>query len=64
MIDMTSIKIRAWRKRLGFTQARAAELLGVSIRAIKHWEAGTRRPRKSILLLMAAIGGQNVPSEQ
>jgi len=36
--------VRGWRCRHGLTQMQAAELLGVSIRAVTHWEAGTRLP--------------------
>ena len=49
------IEIKRWRKRLGITQARAAELLGVSLRAIKYYESGERQPRESVLRLAAMI---------
>jgi len=32
--------LRAWRNRVGLTQARAGEILGVTARAIAKWEAG------------------------
>ncbi len=37
-------KIRAARKRLGLSQARAAALVGVGMRTYCHWEAATRIP--------------------
>lgn len=40
---MNATEFRAWRTRLGWTQAIVADKLGVSVRAVKHYEAGTRR---------------------
>ncbi len=37
-------RIKAARKRLGITQARAAALCGVSLRTWSHWERGARLP--------------------
>ena len=54
-MKMSKVAIKRWRKRLGITQARAAELLGVSVRAIKYYEAGERQPRESVVKLAAAI---------
>jgi transcriptional regulator with XRE-family HTH domain len=34
--------IRAWRQRLGLTQTQAGDELGVTLRAIQHYEGGTR----------------------
>jgi len=51
MKKKSSNSFAEWRRGLGITQARAAELLGVSIRAIKHYEAGTRQPRESVVKL-------------
>jgi transcriptional regulator with XRE-family HTH domain len=34
--------MKAWRLRLGLTQAQAGEALGVTLRAIQHYEGGTR----------------------
>jgi DNA-binding transcriptional regulator YiaG len=34
--------IRALRAKLGYSQQRLADALGVSVRTVKHWEAGTR----------------------
>jgi transcriptional regulator with XRE-family HTH domain len=37
---MSGQALRAWRKRLGLTQAQAGEILGVTPRAVAKWEAG------------------------
>ena len=37
---MTGEEFKAWRKRLGMTQARAAEVLGITLRGIQKREAG------------------------
>src|SRR5262245_57140620 len=36
--------LRAWRERLGLTQAEAAELLGVHAVTLARWEVGMRTP--------------------
>src|SRR5204862_7155473 len=36
--------IPAARRRLGLSQARFAQLLGISVRTLHHWEQGSRRP--------------------
>ena len=54
LID-TSTKMKQWRKRLGITQVKAAELLGVSERAILHYEHGERSISKTIALLAAYV---------
>lgn len=42
--------LKAWRERLGITQARAAELLDVSPRTYQGWEAGRDFDRYRILM--------------
>lgn len=40
------VRLRAWRNsHRGWTQAMAAEHLGVSERTYENWEAGTNEPR-------------------
>jgi len=41
-----SIRFQEKRKGLGLTQEDLAQALGVSVRIIKHWEAGTRHLSK------------------
>lgn len=47
---MTADEFRAWRARLGLTQATAAELLRVSKRAVEDWEQGTTPISHPVLL--------------
>ena len=39
-------------------QSRLAELLGVSVRAVKHWEAGSRNPSGPALILLDMLKGE------
>ena len=54
LID-TSNKMKQWRKRLGITQVKAAELLGVSERAVSRYENDERSISKTIALLAAYV---------
>ena len=49
---MTPTQVRKARQRLGWTQQEMADALGVSLRTIKHWEAGTRNMSKPVLKLL------------
>jgi transcriptional regulator with XRE-family HTH domain len=40
---MTGPEFRTWRARLGYTQAAAAEALGISVSQIADYESGTKR---------------------
>jgi len=40
------------RKSAGFSQARFAELLGVSVRTLKDWELGRRQPSRAAASLI------------
>ena len=44
--------IQAARNRLNLTQAELSQLLGVSLKTIKNWEQGTRKPSKAALMLL------------
>ena len=43
---MTKEQILQARRKLGLSQAAFAELIGVSLRAVKYWESGQRNPSK------------------
>lgn len=43
---MDSTGFRAWRSRLGYTQAQAARELGISARMVKRYEAGVNTARR------------------
>lgn len=47
--------LRAWRRRLGLTQAALAAHLGGTIRTVSRWETGEREPDPWIWLALAAI---------
>ncbi len=49
---MTPDQIRAWRERMGLSQARAAKLLGVGTRYYQRLEAGDRTPSQTVIILM------------
>ena len=51
----TPTKMKQWRKRLGITQVQAAELLGVSERAVSRYENDERSVSKTIALLAAYV---------
>jgi|GEM_PF-4598428 len=58
--------LKAIREALGWTQEQMAKLLGVSPRAIRHYEGGTRQPRFSLEqvgLLIATMRENGVPLE-
>ena len=50
---MMNLKLRELRKQRGITQEQLALTLGVSSRAVKYWEHGTRTPSVSSLLALA-----------
>ncbi|MBQ43080.1 MAG: transcriptional regulator [Gemmatimonadetes bacterium] len=41
-MKFTPDAVKQLRERLGLTQAEFAKRVGVSVRAVAHWEAGTR----------------------
>jgi DNA-binding transcriptional regulator YiaG len=54
---MAPSEFRVIRHNLDWTQAELAERLGVTDRAVKHWEAGERPirdPIRKLMLLLAA----------
>ena len=52
---MNPTEIKAIRKGKGWSQQALADALGVSIRSVKHWEAGTRNPSGSALILLRQL---------
>lgn len=45
-------RLQQARQRLNLTQAELAPLLGVSLKTIKNWEQGIRKPSKAALMLL------------
>ena len=52
---MTPQQFKAWRKRLGLTQARAADAIGMSATQIKNYEAGRATIPLYVELACAAL---------
>jgi transcriptional regulator with XRE-family HTH domain len=48
-------RMQAWRDRLGLTQTQAGEALGLSLRAIQHYEGGSRPIPRVVELACWAI---------
>lgn len=46
--------VKAWRERLGLSQADAAERLGISRRQYQYYEAGEQVPPRGVRMLMTA----------
>ncbi len=47
--------VRSHRKKIGFSQAEYATLVGVSALTIYNWESGRTRPRKEQLAALVAV---------
>jgi DNA-binding transcriptional regulator YiaG len=50
---MSGMELKAWRKRLGLTQAEAAAMLEVSAFTLSAWEIGRVKIRQSGMLKLA-----------
>ena len=50
---MTPQDFKAWRKRLGLTQAQAAERLYITTRMVQYYEAGRKIPDRTVALMNA-----------
>lgn len=54
---MTPAEIKAARKAANLTQQQAADLIGVTVQAWRHWEQGLRhitKPHRKLIQLMCA----------
>jgi transcriptional regulator with XRE-family HTH domain len=67
---LTADDFRAWRERLGLTQAQAAAVLGLSVRrdgttsdAVRHYERGSRAISETISLLCRYVERYGVLNE-
>jgi transcriptional regulator with XRE-family HTH domain len=49
------VDMRAWRQRLGLTQTKAGDALGLTLREIQHYEGGTRTIRRTTELACWAL---------
>lgn len=48
--DMIALRLKA-----GLTQQRLAVRMGVAIRTVQHWEAGTRKPPESAVIVLTLL---------
>ena len=49
-------EFRATRKSIGLTQTELAERMGVTVRAVLHWERGTRTIPNAMSILLDYVG--------
>lgn len=54
-------RLRELRERAGLTVEQVAEALGVSYRAVYHWERGTNEPKLDYLPELARLYGLKSP---
>lgn len=55
---MTPQEMRDWRKRMGWTQERAAEMLGVHLTTIARYETMKRKIPRTVHLLCGALAAR------
>ncbi len=48
--------VAATRQKLGLSQSKFANLLGISLRTLHHWEQGTRQPSGAAQVLLKIAG--------
>ena len=48
------------RRTAGLTQERWAEMLGISVEAVRLYESGTNMPGDGVVLRMAEVAGQHI----
>ncbi len=55
MPDISAEDIKAIRKKLGFTQAVFAAVIGVSTKTVEAWETGTNQPIGPVRRMISLI---------
>lgn len=58
--DLLSEKIKRYRKALNISQARLAEMIGMSQQAVAKWETGKAEPDSATLKKLASIFGTTI----
>ncbi len=59
-MNQIGAKLKVFRRRKGLTQKQVAELLGITVRAYQHYEAGDRNPTLEKSFKLAEILGIKV----
>ena len=52
ILDISASPVAEARKKTGLSQAKFAELLGVSVRTLQDWEQGRRQPSRAAASLI------------
>lgn len=55
IVQSEAERVRQWRKHLGLTQKRAADLFGGGVNAFSEYERGKTQPSKSTVLLLKLL---------
>jgi transcriptional regulator with XRE-family HTH domain len=55
LVPPVATEIRMFRQKLGLSQAKLAEILGLSTRAVEEWEAGRRTAPAMLRFAFAAL---------
>lgn len=53
--DEFAAKVKAWRKREGFSQSEGAKCLGIPTRTLQGWEFASRKPIAMVERLILAV---------
>jgi transcriptional regulator with XRE-family HTH domain len=56
---MNAYEFKVWRTRLGLTQVEAAAKLKLTLRAVQHYENGTRGISDQISMLTCTVEGRH-----
>lgn len=59
---MTPRQFRAWRTAKGWTQTKAGEALGVTLRQVQRYESGEQGISPSIAKLCSMLGKEKDPA--
>ena len=49
------VNVKSVREKTGFTQQRFASAFGISVKTLRHWEQGERKPKGPALVLLNAV---------
>lgn len=52
---MSSVNVKAWRRRIGWSQARLAQALGVHPMTVSKWERGEVQPAPYLALALERL---------